>query len=232
MQAFRTCSLKRERRAGPQGQLYQLISMNGAGGVIDFFPHQSSQASDVSRSAQACHSEIILPPYCIHWHKRALLPGIGRRFFAIGTGSRFLQHQPQSVSPYLENIPADPSVGLISTTFGPLSTTSPKFLGCIAPSAMSARCPELLGDHMNSLSYSSTTSSMTRFINWSYPFNIPVTAHISSPSPVPHQGPKQDSPSRPPMNLTFNRLSTYCARLNILSLFFFSPPSLPPPAPP
>lgn len=36
-------------------------------------------------------------------------------------------------------------------------------------------------ESIDSLSYSSTTSSMTRFINWSKPFRVPVTA------PQPHR---------------------------------------------
>lgn len=40
--------------------------------------------------------------------------------------------------------PADPSVGLMSTTFGPLRTTNPRFLGCIPSTPVSACLPVML----------------------------------------------------------------------------------------
>jgi hypothetical protein len=58
--------------------------------------------------------------------------------------------------------------------------------------------------------------------------------HPSHPTLRDCQAKLEHSPSLPPMNLTRTLLSTYCARLRMLSRFFFSPgpPGPPPPGPP
>lgn len=104
----------------------------------------------------------------------------------------------------------------------------------------------------------SCTSSRTKFINASYPFSVPVTAHTpsaesfpnclallqnSTPQPllghiitsIPILGYKIYAPSRPPLNFTVILLSIYFPKSKIFSFLGLSCPccALPPrPGPP
>jgi hypothetical protein len=122
-----------------------------------------------------------------------------------------------------------PSTGLTSTNSVPLATTSPSGLVDVLPSSSAFHqslsglfklFPLLsllllpfslavgIGDKPRT---TSSTSSSTRFINASYPFNVPVT-------------------SRPPVNLTQIFLSMYFPKSRIFSFFgrSRSPPEWPP----